>query len=1610
MSCDVMPPPWRLALPLAALFLLTLIRDSGAQSGGLDRAERGLDLFVHAPHEVAPGGVLPIDVEAVGFPTVVTLSPLPRAAVEAAWNPEALGKLGAITRAPPPVRATTDGEGRARLEVPVPDGDEADLELLVGVRAGSHTRTRTLKVHRSRLLDEQLFVPDTRVVPGSTLSAWVLVKSASTGEPVTGAPVHVALLEGGVPRFEARVVTDPAGNAMVRVPIPRSDDPAWSWALTARALAGANHHGRATTLTLTPREETPGKPRLRVAWQKAAVFAGDHVDFHVDVRDATDQPVADLPVRYWIGPKGTRPPQDEEGWQKASTGARTGAAGELGGGADTPSTVVRGAGTTLQLVVRTSVDGHALEAESIVHVGVGGASAELLPEAHELVPGLAQRLLLRVLDGHGRPVAAPFLVEGDGLRQEVRTDAWGEAELTWKAPPDLGAARNVGPCAGGVAASVRVRATTDVPQLAPRRDPFELCLPIDREAAGIVRADRSMARAGETVHVTVTPALPGGEARDRSLARGPWSVVVESENRLAAVSAWIEDGEKGGDLVLPRGAMGAWTLSAVMPGARRAARVLGASILVGPRALPRLVATLAGGRAAPGGAVDVDVALADEKGQPLVGSVAAVMIDARGGGSTHGLEAIDTRRTLCRAISVDADRCDRTVEGDPALDLLRRAELARPVGAPLGPAVDPGANLTEEMRRAFASVLLSLEGAVRDATRGTDQLRDVRRKVGRDWQWNPELLTLVTAAMDPPPETPGGEPLLLGDLLAIDPQVTFDKVARRIARAKLFQVLVAVRAFRHEHHLDPDEPALRNPNAILRRLVREKRLAEEDLVDPWGGTLQFAKSAGPAVPFLAAVRGFELRSPGPDGVLGSGDDVHDPFERVLRSGSPYAEAVQEDRVVDARSEMEVGDATVEAWQQLFQNLFGTALGDSFGAGGLGLSGVGEGGGGRGEGIGLGSIGSLGHGSGRGTFGVDSGVAFWSPPQRTDAGGRLRLHVPLRDVETTWRLALVGVADGGTPATAALDIPVGLPLSARIDAGAAWIEGDEGAVQITVRNRSARAVSASLAIEASGVAVITEAARAGAPLLKSVEVPAQGAAVVHARVKVTGAGTARLDLRLQGSGAPEDRLAHTWEVRPPGEPTDFTSARWIEDSATLALTLPPGSFRLAGAPRVVIERGWTPALDGALESLDPEEQRSPRALADTLEVASRLRRWAIARGGEKDPLAERAADFARRATGRLAAYAAIDKGSARVAVARALPYAPGVEAAALGKAAECPDDGPTLDARLEMLEAEPPLANGAARPCWDAYASDVAKSVQESGDAEDLARLLLAVIERPHRQMLAASLADRLRERVALKPSGAMRLPDALATRRSARATVWAALLRAVRVGEVRAGVIGGAGAERLASWIGVQRDAQGGYGAPGATRAVVRALVAEGPALTETSRVTVESAGLKRALDVPPSAHLVVPLPAEAVEVTVRVSGPGVVARLEWPVLRLWSRPPSDAQSPLHVEALWPEAKAAHTGTLRLQLRQSLGRAVTADLTVPLPPGVSLAEAVDGVRQVQGVLSIRRAVDESDAPTVIEIPLRFALAGRFTVPEARGRIAFDELPRAVAPARPIRVE
>jgi hypothetical protein len=107
------------------------------------------------------------------------------------------------------------------------------------------------------------------------------------------------------------------------------------------------------------------------------------------------------------------------------------------------------------------------------------------------------------------------------------------------------------------------------------------------------------------------------------------------------------------------------------------------------------------------------------------------------------------------------------------------------------------------------------------------------------------------------------------------------------------------------------------------------------------------------------------RSKGEEGSMGAADSGQQQYGMIGLLGSSNA---------DAGSLASVFGAGGGIDQALAGGLVG-APGDSFGAGGLGLSGMGTGAGGTGQGIGLGSIGTIGHGAGTGTgqgFGSGAG--------------------------------------------------------------------------------------------------------------------------------------------------------------------------------------------------------------------------------------------------------------------------------------------------------------------------------------------------------------------------------------------------------------------------------------------------------------------------------------------------------------------------------------------------------------------------------------------------------------------------------------------------------------
>lgn len=1571
----------RVAMLMLVLVCVGAWPMTSAEGQKSDPAARGLDLYIHAPSSAAPGGAFELAVEAFGFPTVTRAVPLAGATIEAGWDPEKLDGQPA----PKAVTVTTDAGGRARVVVPVPDGVPADLSLLVDLRHGDHVRSHALNVRRASDSTVELHVADHRVVPTSTISAWVRVVGVA-GQPLGGTPIVVELEEGGVARHREKLVTDKGGLAMARVPIPRIDEPVWSWTLSAHVDRPS---AQATKIGLVPREENPGTPTLAAGFDAAragGLRPGEKSKFSIRVLDATRSPVADQRVTYWLGAKGVEAPKDDNEWKKLAIVATTDGAGTVSGSYTAP-TLVRHGGTSARLLVRTELEGHELRVEGDVAIGMAQPALTVTPEVTALVPGIPQELAITMLDGKGNGVEGTFDVTADGLSARVTTNADGEGGVKWNVPKVVGASRNTGPCAGGVAAAVTVRPVGNIPALAGERDAFVTCVSVDRDAEGIVRVEPTIARAGEKVRVTLT--------RGRAGKRGA-SVLAASARHPQAMAAWLDgrdDGSAVGELTLPADAgSGVWTLSLAGPDGARAASVASTSLFVVPTTLPLLEVKRVGGRAAPGGKVEIEGRLTDGHGRPLQGSISAVVVDAFGGGNAN-VSGLDTRTMLCAQLGHPSS-CELVLERDPSTEAFRKTIGSRFGGGAIGPLNDPGAHASEDLTKTFGEVLRSLEGAVFEAANTPQTLLDVSRrdKATGLWSFNPELMTLATEAMSEPPMTPGGEKLTLSDLFAVDPQVTFDNVARRLSRLKLFRVLAAIRQERNARNLDPDEPVFKDPNALVRRLVRKGSLTEDALLDPWGGTIQFVKSTANAapVPFINVIRGWELHAPGPDGIVGTGDDVRDPFERVVRSGTPYAKATDEDKLVDARWDMVVSEETVNSWSTVLEEVTGTKLG------GLGISGMGAGGGGgAGGGIGIGNVGTIGHGSGAGraSSGISSGDAYWVAPIRTDAEGRVHLSIPLGDVETTWQIALIGVADGAGPASATLDLPSDLPLSARVAGGARWVEGDVVDTDIIVRNRANVAARARVGVKAEGAAAVE------GPSEKSVDVPAHGARSVHVRVKAQRSGEGILVVTTRADGMPEDVLRHAWEIVPPGEMRVLTKTSWVEGRKELVLALDHG-YRLAGTPKVVLERGYDDSVAAALDSLEPERQTSTAALADAYEASVRIERWALSRPNPRHKaLAGIAHRMGERSLGRFTAFAALDTKTKTTrfqqtseVLDRRVRQLTRTPSSMRGEAALCPP----ADAGSEALELEP-APTPDVLPCWGAYVSDATYAVEHSGDPERIALAILSLAEREHRAALATSLVEQLRTMVHLHSGGEMLGASGLNDRAS-RAIVYAALLRAQRFGHSPAS------ADALFSRIAVLRDVTGGYGSSRATLAVLRALLSSQLEGKGTTRARV----MGRTIDVPESGDVSVPIPEGALSVWVETEGPGIIARFERPVLRLWSRPPPPASSPVSLDVVWPsDVRAGATALLRLVVRHGRDEVLDVDTRVPLPPGATLAAPTEGAAQLQGVLAVRRTVSSTGA--VIEVPMRFALSGTMTAPEANARLTRAPTAPAVAPARAISI-
>jgi hypothetical protein len=895
---------------VVALALAVLLAGgaAGAQSAGHRAVRRqsgvtGVELGLEGALAAPRGGTLRWLATAYEVAGLQDLRPAPGATI---------GLTTSLDPAAAPIEATTDADGRAALSLRIPDDAPDAFRAVITLRSSSAIQRRfelTLRATEPRLLE--VFTARAAVAPRGRVHAFGRLADRTTGRPLPQETIELVLRDPldrplGAP---VRVVTDRAGlfAHVFRVPTELQ-----SGEVTVEAFTGSREHH--LTARATVRIEEPQAPPLILAVAPRAVVANSEQLVPVDVvlRTAGGRPVprAEI-VLEGVDERtaGSRAVTDERGRALLQWTA--------------PYVSTGFTDSSVSVTARREGYGQARQAATVRVAAVDWAAAVAV-EGGALVPSLGGRLWVRVtgIDGMPAPAGVPVSLGGPRLAGgplRAATDGSGVARFDLQlAAPGAGSTDR---CGGDNATAVDVLVGAD----ARRQASLEACLPLDPDAAARVRISPLLLSPGGRIRVEV--------ARTAAARQLPVSVVllVRRDSGLHALAARVlPAGQDSVELELPVDVVG--------------------EVIV--RARPLFGAErheIRGGTAEawvlPGRPMDLEVTLDG------AGDRARIAFSGPADGAREvyvvGLP-VDEARALAARLSADSlgPLGDLRVPPSAASEELIAAALAarttRDAGAPavlrpgprgaelvpapepedpeaLGLLRDPWRSRARFVTGRLALIFSAIETEVARAL--PDRIDDVAARDGGRWDFNAEIVETVSTAptLGSAGATGlGGEPLTIEALQQFDPAFTYDNVARRITRERLFRLILALRQFVQSNAFDLVWSRLGDPSEWLHQLVGQyvpggSGVQQTDLVDGWGRPFELRAARGgiSRFTFVNPLGNWEILSSGPDGSFGTGDDLWDPTARVLPEGSAYARAVGEDVLLARLRGVELGRATID---------------------------------------------------------------------------------------------------------------------------------------------------------------------------------------------------------------------------------------------------------------------------------------------------------------------------------------------------------------------------------------------------------------------------------------------------------------------------------------------------------------------------------------------------------------------------------------------------------------------------------------------------------------------------------------------------------------------------
>lgn len=807
------------------------------------------------------------------------------------------------------IEVTTDEYGRAVMELTVPDDAPDSFRAVIMLRSALEVQRRfELNVTVTEPRHLQIYSARDQIQPRGSVRVFGRLLDRRSGRPLAGQEVSLHLRDHHGRQLGAPVVVR-TGDGGLYAHTFRAPPEIEEGALTVRAEAGDEEHRLRDEVSLRIAEPQAPPLLLAVAPEAVVVEPRSRVAVRVMLRTPSGRPVPNARVAL----AGTD--EDDPGG-RAVTDDR--GAARLTWRAPHMST-----GFHDYTVSVTAVrEGYGQTSGSaLVRVAATDWAAALAVEGGALIPSLGGRIWVRVtgIDGHPAGEGTPVEVRGprlpsEGLRATTDADGLATFDVTLGEVP----AGTTDRCGGEGATAIEVRAGAS----GSDRAELSACVPLDPDGAARVRATPPLVVAGHPVHL---------EVERTQVARGlpvSLSVLARRGDVMEAVASRVlPSGESAIDIDLPPGVTGHLVIRARPLSGDERHEVRGGSTAVWVVPAPPLDARV-------GLEPEEDVVriglLGQAQGRHSAYLVALPVDEARAlaerlRGSTTGPLG-DLRRPTGEAgeALLAAALAASVIRDAAAPAVLRPGEGLVPVPAPEEPVAqgllrDPWRSRARFVTGRLALIFQAIEREVAQAL--PDRIDDVAVRERGRWTFNSEIVEAVASSdmLGGAGATGlGGEPLTIEALQSLDRAFTYDNVARRITRERLFRLIVALRAFVQENGFDLPWSRLGDPSTWLRGLPGTYmrgggNLRREDLVDGWGRPFELRRAPGGRTRFnlVAPLGGWEVVSAGPDGRFGNGDDLWNPTARVLPEGSEYARAVGEDVLVARLQGVELGRATVE---------------------------------------------------------------------------------------------------------------------------------------------------------------------------------------------------------------------------------------------------------------------------------------------------------------------------------------------------------------------------------------------------------------------------------------------------------------------------------------------------------------------------------------------------------------------------------------------------------------------------------------------------------------------------------------------------------------------------